>query len=275
MSEPAGRPIEAPMRMRLGVYGVTEEALALLPSLTANPEIEIVRTFDVDVASARARLAHCDPGVAALVGRTLTSDAVAFVSDRDLTAIVDAVGDGALDRLLSERADQELQVLSPLAAGLLWGCSEGRREEPRQVALVLPMCRVDTSIARARARGITATLVTICIDNAAEVEQAAGAERIARVLERVRDAVGRHASSKELVCVSEDDSLIALFDWGPRPREPFIRLTRAVARDLVDDEALNDPVPISLAFGLAIDPSDGRSVDALVERAKEPRVRTL
>ena len=62
----------------IGIYGVTDEVLGLIPLLTANPGIEIVRTFDDDPEAVRARLEHAEPGVAALVEQTFSENAEEF-----------------------------------------------------------------------------------------------------------------------------------------------------------------------------------------------------
>ena len=58
------------MRKRIGIYGITEEVLSLIPLLTANPGIEVVRTFAEDPDAVRTLLDATDPGVAALVEQT-------------------------------------------------------------------------------------------------------------------------------------------------------------------------------------------------------------
>ena len=100
------------MRKPVALYGVSDEALALVPVLLDNPEIEIAGAFADDVAAARTRAA------AQRVGVAVGNDAALFA--RPLHAVVDA----GVGRPFAERfpeAAASLQVVSPLTARLLWG----------------------------------------------------------------------------------------------------------------------------------------------------------
>jgi len=46
------------MRRRLGIWSATEESLRLLRLLSGNPDVEVTRIFDSDVAAALDRA--CD-----------------------------------------------------------------------------------------------------------------------------------------------------------------------------------------------------------------------
>ena len=62
------------MRKRIGIYGASDEALALIPLLSANPSVEIAAIVDADALRLLDRLPHLDPGVAALLEQTLGND---------------------------------------------------------------------------------------------------------------------------------------------------------------------------------------------------------
>ena len=47
---------DAGMRKRIGIFGASDEALALIPLLEANPAVEIARVYDADAARLRERL---------------------------------------------------------------------------------------------------------------------------------------------------------------------------------------------------------------------------
>jgi hypothetical protein len=55
------------MRKRIGIYGASDEALALIPLLGANPAVEISAVVDPDALALLERLPHLTPGVAALL----------------------------------------------------------------------------------------------------------------------------------------------------------------------------------------------------------------
>lgn len=119
------------MRKRVGIYGVTDEALGLIPLLTANPGIEIVCSFDDDPDALAARLEHVDPDVAALVERTFTARAEEFVSDPTLSAVIGADPDSDFHDRFPEVAARGVQVVTVLAARMLWGYAAAGLSAPR------------------------------------------------------------------------------------------------------------------------------------------------
>jgi GAF domain-containing protein len=118
------------MRRRIGIFGASEETLALIPLLSANPGIEIVRVFDDDVDGVMSRLVHMEPGVAALLEQTLTSDAEAFAGDTSLAAVVDTAREGGFAERFPAAAERGVQVVTPLAARMLWGYGAGSTAPP-------------------------------------------------------------------------------------------------------------------------------------------------
>jgi GGDEF domain-containing protein len=283
MSEAAPGVVAARLRKRIGIYGLTGDAMRLIPSLAANPDVEIVRTFDDDPLAVRARLARSEPGVAALVERTLTCDAEAFATEPSLTAVIDAVGDCALIERFPAGVGDDLQFVSLDAAEMLWGRATGG-DVAAQSAETGSACdshadpthRIDRRIVRLCADGEGLALATIRIGNLAEIRRRAGDARIAQVLECVRDAVRTRTPSAEVIGPSEEyELLVVLRDPGPEPRDRFVGLARSVARAVFDDGPLNDPVRVSLAFGFACDPAPGGSVEALLAEARKPRVRMV
>jgi GAF domain-containing protein len=109
------------MRRRIGIYGATDEALALIPLLTANPGIEIARVQDADADAVAARFGHLEPGVAALLERALSSDPDALASDTSLHAVIDAGPAGDFASRHPELPARGVQIVTPLTARLLWG----------------------------------------------------------------------------------------------------------------------------------------------------------
>ena len=107
------------MRKRIGIFGATDEALALIPLLVANPGIEIVRVWDAEVGRIRERLPHLAPGLAELLERCLTDDAEAFAGE-SLEVVIDASRrDGYAERF-PDAGRNGRQIVTPLTARLLW-----------------------------------------------------------------------------------------------------------------------------------------------------------
>ena len=109
------------MRKRIGIYGATEEALALIPLLEANPGIEIAAVVDPAALALLERLPHLDPGLAGVLEQTLGSDLRALTDDPRLHAVIDTGLAPPFSELCAEGVDRGLQVVSPLTARLLWG----------------------------------------------------------------------------------------------------------------------------------------------------------
>ena len=107
------------MRKRIGIYGATDEALALIPLLLANPGIEIVRVFDADAKRFRERLRHLDPGVAEFLERSLTGDLDAFGRE-SIQTVVDASLESDYTERFPGARQTDLQIVTPLTARLLW-----------------------------------------------------------------------------------------------------------------------------------------------------------
>ncbi|MGH0032110.1 MAG: GAF domain-containing protein [Myxococcota bacterium] len=109
------------MRRRIGIHGATDEALALIPLLSANPAVEIVHVQTEDVEAVVSRFPYLEPGVAALLEQVLTDDPDALVRDTSLHAVIDASPGGRFGEIHPEVAARGVQVVPPLTARLLWG----------------------------------------------------------------------------------------------------------------------------------------------------------
>jgi GAF domain-containing protein len=116
------------MRRRIGIFGASDEVLALFPLLSANPAVEIAAVVDPDALRLLDSLPHLPPGVAALLEQTLTNDPQVLLGDASLHAVIDA----GVGRPFAERFPaavlRGLQVVSPLTARLLWGLGVPSRE---------------------------------------------------------------------------------------------------------------------------------------------------
>ncbi len=122
------------MRKRIGIYGASDEALALIPLLSANPAVEIAAVVDPDALELLERLPRLPPGVAALLEQTLTNDPQALVGDTSLHAVIDAGQGRPFAKRFPTALERGLQVVSPLTARLLWGLGVPSHE--RQVDLL-------------------------------------------------------------------------------------------------------------------------------------------
>jgi GAF domain-containing protein len=107
------------MRKRIGIFGATDEALALIPLLVANPGIDIVRVWDADARRIRERLPHLAPGLAQLLERCLTDDAEAFAGEA-LEVVIDASRRGGYAERFPDAGRNARQIVTPLTARLLW-----------------------------------------------------------------------------------------------------------------------------------------------------------
>src|SRR5262245_37739217 len=122
------------MRKRIGIYGASDEALALIPLLGANPTVEIAAIVDPEALHLLERVPRLPPGVAALLEQSLTNDPQALAGDRSLHAVIDSGTDGGFAQRFPEAVERGVQVVSALTARLLWGL--GVPSHDRQVELL-------------------------------------------------------------------------------------------------------------------------------------------
>jgi len=109
------------MRKRIGIYGATDEALALIPLLEANPGVEIAAVVDPAALALLERLPHLEPELAGVLEQTLGSDLATLTDDPQLHAVIDTGIAAPFADQCPEGLDRGLQVVSPLTARLLWG----------------------------------------------------------------------------------------------------------------------------------------------------------
>jgi diguanylate cyclase (GGDEF)-like protein len=136
--------------------------------------------------------------------------------------------------------------------------------------------RIDEELARAAGHD-GALAIAICrIENLREIEAQADASHARRVLQRTADGLRAHVRDFDVAGRTADDEFtILLPDPGGAPGERVCALARGVAEHVARDEALNEPVRVALAFGYALHPDEAREHDALLERAREPRIRMV
>jgi diguanylate cyclase (GGDEF)-like protein len=136
--------------------------------------------------------------------------------------------------------------------------------------------RIHEEIARAGTREGTLALATARIDNLAEIEQQGDPVKARRIVERVIESLrGRTRDFDVVGRTGQAEFSILMPDPGPDPGEHVYELARAVADEISNDDQLNRPVRISLAFGYASHPADGADADSLLGRAREARIRMV
>jgi GGDEF domain-containing protein len=95
-------------------------------------------------------------------------------------------------------------------------------------------------------------------------------------VKRTAETLRTHLRGFDVLTRTGDDEFGALLpDPGPAPEERVTALARAVAEEIAKDDALAGAGRPSLAFGYAVHPGDGSDRDALLERARKPRIRMV
>ncbi len=124
------------MRKRIGIYGATDETLQLIPLLEANPEVEIAAIYDPDPTALRERLNALEPEIAETLRGRLVPDDSSLADDVRLHAVIDSGSCAPFASSFPEASERGVQVVTPLAARLLWGygaTSSDRKAELLQV----------------------------------------------------------------------------------------------------------------------------------------------
>jgi diguanylate cyclase (GGDEF)-like protein len=136
--------------------------------------------------------------------------------------------------------------------------------------------RIHEEITRSDGRDGSLAIAICLVENLEEIEQTSGRARSRRVLQRTVEALRAHLRDFDVLGrTGEAEFTILLPDPGFSPGERIFALARAVADDVSKDDALNDPTRIALSFGYAIYPSEGADREALIDRARTPRIRMV
>jgi GAF domain-containing protein len=136
--------------------------------------------------------------------------------------------------------------------------------------------RVDEEIARAEGREGSLAVAVARVENLGEIEAATNPARAKRVIHRCAEALRAHLRDFDVLGRTDAGEFTVLLpDPGFSPGEKVFALARAVADDVSKDDALNDPVRVALAFGYALHPAEGADREALLERARQPRIRMV
>ena len=159
--------------------------------------------------------------------------------------------------------------------------SEARRTRGVDAETELPSAPIVTQRLReeiARAAGRTnALMIAICrIENSDEIENVAGETQRREVLRTAAGALREALREFDVLGRYSRDELLAVMpEPGPRPADRIYGVARQTADEVAKDEELNRRVRVALAFGYAALPEDGDDPEALVARAREPRIRMI
>jgi GAF domain-containing protein len=135
--------------------------------------------------------------------------------------------------------------------------------------------RTQQELARAGGREGALALVTCRLDNLPELRRA-DARRSELLVQRAAEALRTHLREFDVLARTGEDEFAALLpDPGAAPEERVTALARAVAEEIAKDEALAGGARASLAFGYAVHPAEGADRDALLARARKPRIRMV
>lgn len=108
------------MRRRIGIYGATDEALALIPLLLANAELEIAGVYDPDPSTLRDRFESLGSEIGEHLRGRVHSDPGPLLDDESLYAVIDAANGEPFASAWPEVLARGVQVVTPLVARLLW-----------------------------------------------------------------------------------------------------------------------------------------------------------
>jgi GAF domain-containing protein len=135
--------------------------------------------------------------------------------------------------------------------------------------------RTSQELARAGGREGALALVTCRLDNLSELRRS-DARRGELLVQRAAEALRTHLREFDVLARTAEDEFAALLpDPGTAPEERVTALARAVAEEIAKDEALAGGARASLAFGYAVHPTEGADRDALLARARKPRIRMV
>ena len=136
--------------------------------------------------------------------------------------------------------------------------------------------RINDEIVRASGHEGTLAIAVCLLENLDEIKGVSGPGRAREVVQRTVKALRTHLRDFDVMGRTENGEFtILLPDPGYSAGERVYALARAVADDISQDSNLNDPIRVALAFGYALYPAEGADRQALLTRAKMPRIRMV
>ncbi|MCH7645000.1 MAG: GAF domain-containing protein [Myxococcales bacterium] len=136
--------------------------------------------------------------------------------------------------------------------------------------------RINDEIARASGHDGALAISVCLLENLEEIKGASGPGRAREVVQRTVEALRTHLRDFDVMGrTGNGEFTILLPDPGHSAGERVHALARAVADKVSKDDALNDPIRVALGFGYALYPADGTEREALLTRARTPRIRMV
>jgi len=108
------------VRKRVAIAGHSEEGMALIPLLEANPDIDVRAILTTEPAEARRKLEGVRAGLGDEYADRMTDDVETALSSLGLVALIDADPSPAIRPALDEAPGRGIQVTTPLIAKLLY-----------------------------------------------------------------------------------------------------------------------------------------------------------
>lgn len=124
------------MRRRIGIFGATQETLALLRVLMGNPLLELAGVWDEDPAAALALSRRITPEITPYIEPLLTNDLDSFLMG-NFHAVIDSGAKPAFATRFPQARDHGVQILSPLTARLLWAWETATRDRKQELLTAL------------------------------------------------------------------------------------------------------------------------------------------
>ncbi|MDJ0785851.1 MAG: GAF domain-containing protein [Myxococcota bacterium] len=135
--------------------------------------------------------------------------------------------------------------------------------------------RVEQEVARAATRPGSLCVATCRIENFASIRQRGDAGHVERLLQKLASSLREQLRDFDVLARSADDEFAMLLPEPGNSEARVTELARSVADQFAKEERWSRPERPALAFGHAVHPADGESGPALMERARQARIRLI
>jgi diguanylate cyclase (GGDEF)-like protein len=136
--------------------------------------------------------------------------------------------------------------------------------------------RLSEEISRAAGRENALAICVCKLENREELIAESGAAHVGRVIQCLAESLKSNLREFDVLArIDRDEFAVLMPEPGRTPGERVFELARAVADAVSKNEALNQPVRVGLAFGYGAHPVDGDEREALLDHAREPRIRMV
>ena len=131
--------------------------------------------------------------------------------------------------------------------------------------------RIDDEIARASEHEGALAIAVCLLENLDEIRSASGRGRAREVVQRTVEALRNHLRDFDVMGrTGKGEFTILMPDPGYSAGERVYALARAVADDVSNNSAINDPIRIALSFGYALYPTEGHRAEKICSREQAP-----